>query len=355
MDPVANPPRNKLTLLDPMPHPVPGARPLPGIPAVRGTMPNRVKTSRVYRLYGLTVSAPWELPGLPLADPGGADVEVTETDAPLSDEPFDDETIGANGHPVFSLLADGGVRLAWPGLSECVVSADGHKVTVHALAGVPRMTILAYPLTQALSFALIRMGREPLHATTVRIGDSAVGIMGDCGYGKSTLAAAFVARGFGLLSDDLLVADVRKDRVFVCSGFARLKLSPEMADALLGNSFKGTELAPVTDKRMIDVGSNSVAADRVPLDMIYVLGNPSERCAGDRVTVRPLSGSKSLMQLIGNTYNDVITGRKRLSSQLAHAAAMVKRVPVKSLRYPRSLERLGEVCDTILADSAIID
>lgn len=333
-----------------MPHPVPGTQPLPNIPAARRAAPDSVQASRGYRLYGLSVSFPWEMPGLPPAGPDGADIEILESGAPLSEEPPDGEHAGADGRPVFSLLDGGGVHLRWPGLSEIIVSADGRKVTVNPLAGVPRMTVLAYPLTQALSFALIRKGFEPVHATTVRLGDSAVGILGDCGFGKSTLAAAFVARGYGLLSDDLLVADVEKDKVFACPGFARLKLFPEVADVLLGSSFHGTELVPVTSKRLIDVGSNTAALVRVPLEAIYVLGDPAQDGAGDPITIRPLCGRAALVQLIKNTYNDVITDKNRLASQFAHAAELAKRVPIRSLRYPRSLDKLGQVCEAILAD-----
>jgi hypothetical protein len=201
-----------------------------------------------------------------------------------------------------------------------------------------------------LSFALLKSGIEPLHATTVKIGDSAVGIMGDCGFGKSTLAAAFVGKGHRLLGDDLLVTNIAESNVFAHSGAARLKLFPEVAEALLGSTFSGVQLAPVTSKLVIDFKSGTDTAERVPLTAIYVLADPAECGAEDPVTIRPLPGRDAFLQLLKNTYNDTIAGEERLASQFAHASELVSRVPVKSLHYPRSLEKLHDVYEAILAD-----
>ena len=58
-----------------------------------------------------------------------------------------------------------------------------------------------------LSFSLLSLGYEPLHATAVVVDGEAVAFLGDCGYGKSTLGAAFLARGFPLLTDDVLALE----------------------------------------------------------------------------------------------------------------------------------------------------
>ena len=43
-----------------------------------------------------------------------------------------------------------------------------------------------------LSFVLLKKGLEPLHSTVLAAPGGAIGILGDSGYGKSTLAAALI-------------------------------------------------------------------------------------------------------------------------------------------------------------------
>ena len=52
----------------------------------------------------------------------------------------------------------------------CLVSADGRAVAARHLCGASHEAFHTYLLGQALSFALINQGFDPLHATTVTIG-----------------------------------------------------------------------------------------------------------------------------------------------------------------------------------------
>jgi len=293
------------------------------------------------------------MPGVPSADSTDVDVEILETDSTLLGKPFAGRKVLPDEWPICSLLEDGSVYLNWPDLSEIVVSADGRKITTHIFASIPRIAFLSYPLTQALSFALLKSGIEPLHATTVKVGDSAIAIMGDCGYGKSTLAAAFVGQGHRLLGDDLLVTEVAGDDVFVRPGAARLKLFPGVAETLLGSTLGGVQLVPVTCKLVINFQSSTNTAERVPLRAIYVLTSPAECGAKDPITIRPLPGRDACLQLLKNTYNDMITGEERLASQFTHVTDLTTYAPVKCLHYPRSPDKLNDVYEAILEDQGI--
>src|SRR5213593_346883 len=130
------------------------------------------------------------------------------------------------------MLSDRRRYLRWRGLFEFLVAADGRRIVARPLPGLARMprAFETYLLGQVLSFALIARGLEPLHATAVVVvGGGAVGFLGDCGRGKSTLGAAFLRAGHALLTDDLLVLRAAGYGFRAAPGPPRIKLFAEPA------------------------------------------------------------------------------------------------------------------------------
>src|SRR5262249_1753993 len=101
--------------------------------------------------------------------------------------------------------ADGSIYLRWDNHFEFMIAADGRQIACRPLGTVTGETFDSYLPASALSFALVRQGIEPLHATVVDVGGKAVGFLGNCGFGKSSLATWFIRRGHRLITDDLLV------------------------------------------------------------------------------------------------------------------------------------------------------
>jgi len=80
--------------------------------------------------------------------------------------------------------------------------------------------------------ALLQQRRlMPIHASVVVIGDCAVAFCGGTGRGKSTLAAAFAARGYAVLSDDKIVLRRSPAGLFAFPTPPVLSLYPEAAQA----------------------------------------------------------------------------------------------------------------------------
>ena len=90
-------------------------------------------------------------------------------------------------------LRDGSTYLRWDGLAEFLVSADGFRITFGWIGPASQEAFQVYLLGQALSFALVKRGHEPLHATSVVVDGRAVVFLGRSGFGKSSLAACFLA------------------------------------------------------------------------------------------------------------------------------------------------------------------
>ena len=205
---------------------------------------------------------------------------------------------------------------------------------------------------QALSFALIRHGLDPLHATVVTAGGNGVAFLGRSGYGKSTLAAAFIGAGHRLLTDDLLVLTDGEAGLAAHPGPPRLKLYPEAARQLLPDA-TGVLMMPGTPKRLFPLTTQHVAPGPVPLRAMYVIVPPGPRTAVARgVRIRRLGARDACLALIRNTFNSSVLDADRLARQLALSARVAAAVPVKSLSYPRSFRAMPAVPEAILADLA---
>src|SRR5579884_3688714 len=89
----------------------------------------------------------------------------------------------------YGRLADGSSYLRWSGLGEFLVSHDGRSLWCRRFAGASAEAFQVYLIQRALSFAFVKQGLEPLHASAVVDAGSAVAFLGDSGSGKSTLAA----------------------------------------------------------------------------------------------------------------------------------------------------------------------
>ena len=148
-----------------------------------------------YQLYGVHVQS-----SIPLACP--VDIASGVADVSIYEAPPDCFTRIARQHKKelaaedwFHRIAlpDGSDYLRWTGLFEFLVSPDGRRIAYCALKHASQETLQTYLVSQALSFALLKQGIEPLHATVVMIGEQAIAFLGDCGYGKSSLGAGEVS------------------------------------------------------------------------------------------------------------------------------------------------------------------
>jgi hypothetical protein len=250
-------------------------------------------------------------------------------------------------------LPDGSDYLCWSGLFEFLVAADGRLITCHALNGVSREAFQTYLVSQVLSCALLKQGIEPLHATVVVIRGQAIAFLGNCGFGKSSLGAAFLRSGHAILTDDMLVTSVSNHRertVVAHPGPPRIKLFPPIARTLLGRRRAGTPLNHDTPKLIIALADHEHYGQSVPLRALYVLRPPATSPASRPVTIRPLTQRQACLELITNTFNTIITDPARLKRQFAWAARLAATVPVKSLSYPRSLMHLPAVLAAIRKD-----
>jgi hypothetical protein len=307
---------------------------------------------RTYNLYGLNLKSHWPLPCRKEEKAGSCDVELVE--GPASEFLAARREADLSGSPGkwfhWAHLQDGTIYLRWAELFEFLIPADGRRVIGLPLAHSSLEAFSTYMLSQVLSFALLKQGVESLHATVVAIDGSAVAFLGDSGYGKSTIAAAFLQAGYRLITDDVLVLKRGSGGFCAYPGLCRIKLFPEIAGVLLGKTVNGVPMNPLTPKLIIPLTSDRDWEAPTPLRAIYVLSNPMRRPSPKGITIRRLSQRRAFLALLKNTFNCWADGPERLKRQFVHATQLAQEVPVKRLSYPREVKFLECARVAVLSD-----
>lgn len=311
---------------------------------------SRPQPGHHYQVYGVSLGSPWPLPCPERSEPGLPAIELLEARDSLLPEASRAllQRLDAEDWFHYRRLPDGSDYVRWSGLFEFLVAPDGGRIACRSLDGASREAFHTYLLGQVLSFALLKRGIEPLHATALVVRGTAVAFIGDCGRGKSSLGAAFLQAGHALLTDDLLVVRPDGVRVLAYPGPPRIKLFPEVARRLFGRRLGGAPMNPLTPKQVIPLPPNGKTS--APLGAIYVLRPPDRDARGQRIVIRRLSARQACLELLRNTFNAVVVEPARLRRQLTLVARLARTVPVKSLSFPRGLTWLPAVREAIEAD-----
>jgi hypothetical protein len=304
----------------------------------------------IVHLYGIDVRTSWPINGVAPANRDGWDVEFVEGDpaafaAASALVPAEQADWWAQG----AVLPDGSSYRRWAGLFEFLVTPDARRIFARTFNDTPDEALLAYLLVDALSYSMVRLGREPLHATAVSTGRRVAAFLGASGDGKSTLAALFLQAGGRLVTDDMLVLTIAGERYLAEPGPPRIKLYRKMADRILGESYQGVPMNAVTEKLIIPLDAGRAASEACPLDALYILQDGEDDATGRPVT-RRLSPAEAMPKILAATAAHYPSDRDRLRRQFEFVTRLVQRVPVSTLAYRRHAESMHEVRDAVLRD-----
>ncbi|HVP05121.1 MAG TPA: hypothetical protein VMT90_05535 [Dehalococcoidia bacterium] len=271
-------------------------------------------------------------------------------------EPADDartvyDALDHAGQLVCSLKWDGD-RYHWhyPGLANYLVPPDGARI-YWAPESENLADIAAAAAGPVLGFALQLQGLVCLHGSAVVHEGKAYALVAPSTFGKSTTAAALMARGCKLLTDGCIALDASGPEVTVLPGPATMKLVPETLSRL----YPGTEweksprLASWLEKRVVTAHDLGGTYDEpAPLASISVL---LPALPERDVEVKRLTGPEALLRLIGNSYNARQLAREPelQGRQMEVFSRIVEQTQVNAVLAPRSLDRLGELTGAILA------
>lgn len=306
----------------------------------------------VHHLYGIDIRTPWPVPGVP-GVAGPWDVEFIKGDAKTLAEAASHIPPGhAHRWVQYAALPDGSSYRRWTNLFEFLVSADARRIHARALNDANEEAFLAYLLVDALSFSMVRLGREPLHATAVVTDEGAVAFLGESGDGKSTLGALFVHGGCPLLTDDMLVLTAEHDQFLAHAGPPRIKLYRGIANHIFGNTYRGMPMNPVTEKLVIPLTDEQVVRQPRPLGAIYLIREDRGGRRRHRPLIRRLSPAGALPRILAATASHWARDPDRLRRQFDFVTRLVQRVPIKTLSYRRNEHEMFRVRDAVLTDLA---
>ena len=308
-----------------------------------------------YALYGLRVRSHIKLTldAVPVED--SAEVELLpgmpERFAEVASQITLDHTDWIHVHQ----LSDGWTYLRYDELFEFLVAPLGDFILYQFLRTVPLESFQTYALGRVFSFALVKMGYEPLHAATIVVNGKAVAFLGASTFGKSSLAACFIAGGYPLLTDDTLRLEERDGSYVAFPGPPRLRLMPKIGRLYLGGNDEGVVMNPreenaKTPKLVFRLSQAQSFSNVAPLGAIYAVTPPRRVYRKQRIAIGSLSPLQALMNVLSFTHNDQLSSGDRLSRQFESARRLIESVPMRSLAYPRILASLNEVKDAVLED-----
>jgi hypothetical protein len=221
---------------------------------------------------------------------------------------------------------------------------EGQRITFDVPTDLPDETLRVLILGIGLGILMHQRGHLVLHASAVAIGDRVVAFIAEKGHGKSTMAAALHARGYPLVTDDVLVLQEQTNGPpLVLPSYPQLKLWPDALEQTLKMKTDGLpRVHPIIEKRVVRLSTS--VAHPIPLGALFALR------LGERVQVRSLSGQEAFIELLLHTYTRSLLEETQASARhLRQVGYLARYVPVLALERPQGLELLPEVIAAIEA------
>ena len=296
------------------------------------------------RIYGLAVSSDRAIDGLLPAAPTSADLHITlapravPRPAPageiLHEGDLDPESQTAA--VTIRRTPAGAWTLDYRDGTHFEIASDARAVHGEWETDSTPQDAATYLLGPVLAYVLRLRGTLALHASGIVIDGKAVLIAGAPGAGKSTTATAFARRGATVITDDVAAIEDRR----VHPGYARLRLWPDVAEALWGSPDALPLLTPTWTKRYLD--RFALAARPYEIGGICAIVD-----RGPSPSLRRLHGHEAAIALLRHasmTHALDASMRERELSQVTELAAAV---PVFALTAVDDLHRLDEICAII--------
>lgn len=228
------------------------------------------------------------------------------------------------------------------GLASFTVS-EGREVVIEAVPECKEESVRAYFFGSIVGALLYQRQVLVLHASCINTSKGAVLFAGHSGYGKSTLAAALVNRGYQLLSDDITAIELNETGMpFAQPGIPSSRL---WADAVekLGYSLDGARRSRVSFEKHI-VPSRLFCANSQPVHAIFFL-TPDEI---DTIKVESVRGADRMGYIVNGSYlPSYIAALGASESHFTQATALARRVKIVRVKRPADSYLLDKLTDCV--------
>jgi hypothetical protein len=325
--------------------------------------------NRVYTSYGLRLVADGDIPGLSpctvdasAGDPPAVRISLNTMfpDTRGSERAlwYESPEVDDRGLPnltIWRTMPAGAFHFVYENQTEFLIEPDAGRVWCTWPATATIADTALYLRGPILGFILRMRGVLSLHASAVALGTAGIAIAGAAGAGKSTTAAAFVARGYTLIADDVAALSEDGGTFHVSPGYPRLNLWPDAVEAVYGGGVAAARLAPSGgindwwDKRYVDVEADQqFQRGALPLGAVYILG---KRIAGDGPPhIEPLTAKDAFMMLTNATSANYALDQDMRMAEFITLGRLVRTTPIRLVHPPDRATRLRDLCQSMLDD-----
>lgn len=221
-----------------------------------------------------------------------------------------------------------------PDLADFLLQLDSCRVRVSPDAASLDIATLEHLLVdQILPRLLAQRGELLIHASALSIAGRHALFLGPGGWGKSTLAGLLQRRGHNVLSDDCVQLRREGGRFLAIPTYPSLRLYPDSLDAVFPDLAESTPVANYTEKRRVPMTPANDAENGVPVDVLYLLGDPAE--ADGTIRITPLRPAEICLALIRHSFRLDLSDRAASAKQLERCSEIARSVPAFRLDYPR--------------------
>ena len=178
-----------------------------------------------------------------------------------------------------------------------------------------------------------------VHAALAYRDSAAILVMGESGYGKSTLAVSLRTSGWTLAGDDCVIVDALDSAPVAAAVAPSLRLLPDSRERYFPEATALLPIAPYSTKCAVP---DAVAPNAAPvaLEAIFVLDDPEQ---GTDVRSRRLRETEAAIAFLDNSMALDPSDRDHAQVRFLQACSLARRLPVYSLSYPRKYSVLPKV------------
>jgi hypothetical protein len=274
-----------------------------------------------YRAFGLTISSAIECPQL-RRDDGRRKVDVTITTGTVPEITDPDKRTGFKfeaGKEQLLIITDTIARI--------LVSSGSH-ILVEPLVESKIEDIRMLLLGWGLGALLHQRGVLPLHAASVANQQgSCIVFCADSGMGKSTLAAAFLHKGYRLLDDNTTAIDSKDHKLLVLPGTPELKLHKDSIALWPDDWTDGIDSLPSWEKDGL-LMQNLFEEHPRPLSAIFILTSHGSSKTG----IKQMRGGEAFHLINRHIFcRDFLSGMGGTANNFNTIINIANKVPIYSL------------------------
>lgn len=244
----------------------------------------------MFYAYGLVFQSE-----IPLLEFQQLDTPTTEAQVNIRFGHPPEQLSGGQRAGVLTQVSQGEVLIDVPAVARYYVT-EGTSIVIDAYPNADEDSMRLFLLTAALGALFHQRRILTLRASSVATPNGAIVIAGASGIGKSMLAAALNARGYGLLSDDIsMIALDEAGTPSVVPGAPTMSLWASALDELGLTPVR--RLRPNLEKYAVLAAQ--FCAKAMPIRAVYTLKVVNR----DELTLTPIEGVQALPHLLHYVYN----------------------------------------------------